>query len=105
MREPKRIDIITCPNCGAQYTAGEIYLPKSFLGIPKDIERDNNTKRILYDYGKPMDTKEKYVCDYCYTPFNIKAYIKFIVEEDTEHNFNTGYYTELNKPSLFLSED
>ena len=56
-----RIDIIRCPNCGAEYTAGEIYLPKCFLGVPKHIERDAITHRILYDMGKPMDKKHIFV--------------------------------------------
>ena len=105
MRENKRIDIINCPHCGAQYTAGEIYLPNYFLGVPKDIEREAMSKRIIHDSGKPMDTREKYICDYCNTPFTVKAFVKFNVEEDVEHNFNTEYYTALNKPSLFLNED
>lgn len=100
-----RIDIIRCPNCGAEYTAGEIYLPKCFLGVPKHIERDATTHRILYDMGKPMDTKETYICNYCDTPFKVSAYVKFNVEEDTKHNFNKEHTTSLKKKMLFLNEE
>ena len=105
MKDYKRIDIISCPHCGAQYTAGEIYIPEYFLGKPSGIEREGATKRILQDYGRPMDTRERYICDYCNTPFNVKAFIKFNVEEDVEHNFNKDYFTSLHKNSLFLSEE
>ena len=105
MKENKRIDIISCPYCNAQYTAGEIYIPKYFLGVPKDIERESTTKRILNDFGTPMNTRERYVCDYCNTPFKINAFIKFNVEEDTKYNFNKDYTTSLSKNQLFLKED
>ena len=94
-----------CPNCGAEYTAGEIYLPKYFLGVPRDIERDATTHRILYDMGKPMDTKETYICKYCNTPFKVSAYVKFNVEEDVKHNINKNYVTSLKKKTLFLNEE
>lgn len=100
-----RIDIIKCPNCGAEYTAGEIFIPKYFLGYPKRIEKDHITHRILYDEGKPLDNKENYICDYCGTPFKVFAYIKFNVEEDTKHNFNKDYVTSLKKRTLFLDEE
>ena len=100
-----RIDIISCPHCGAEYTAGEIYIPKVFLGNPKYLEKEALTHRILYDGGKAMDTKEHYICDYCGTPFNVFAYVKFSTEEDTKHNFNKNYVTSLKKNSLFLDED
>lgn len=100
-----RIDIINCPHCGAEYTAGEIFIPSVFLGVPQDIEKEGLTHRILFDGGKPMNTRESYICDYCNTPFKISAYVKFNVEEDTLHNFNKSYVTSLKKNSLFLDED
>ena len=53
MAKSKRIDIITCPKCGAEYTAGEIYIPEVFLGVPDDIEREGTTKTILNDFPEP----------------------------------------------------
>lgn len=100
-----RIDIIMCPHCGAEYTAGEIYIPEYFLGVPQNVEREGVTHRILFDGGKQMNTKETYVCDYCNTPFKVSAYIKFNVEEDKMHNFNKNYVTSLKKSTLFLDED
>lgn len=100
-----RIDIITCPSCGAEYTAGEIYIPESFLGVPQHVEREGVTHHILFDGGKAMNTKENYICDYCNTPFKVSAYVKFNVEEDKTHNFNKNYATSLKKSTLFLDED
>ena len=100
-----RIDIIRCPNCGAEYTAGEIYLPEYFLGKPKYLEKDYITHKILYDNGKPMNTKEYFTCEYCNTPFIVSAYVKFNVEEDAKHNFNKNYTTHIEKNLLFLNED
>ena len=100
-----RIDIITCPQCGAEYTAGEIFIPESFVGTPKNIEKEGTTHKILFDGGKPMDTKESYVCDYCNTPFKVSAYVRFNVEEDSVHNFNKNFITPLKKSVLFLDED
>lgn len=100
-----RIDIITCPCCGAEYTAGELYVPEAFLGQPKQLEKEALTHRILFDGGNMMDTKEHYICDYCNTPFNIYAYVKFNTEEDRRHNFNKNYATSLKKNFLFLDED
>lgn len=105
MKETRRIDIISCPYCGAQYTAGEIFIPKYFLGVPKDIEREEVSKKIIQDFGTPMNTFEKYTCIYCNTPFTVKAWIKFNVEEDVEQNINREHVTSLKKNSLFLKED
>ena len=105
MKSSKRIDIISCPKCGAEYLAREIYIPDAFFGKDTDIEKDYTTHRILHDLGRPLNLNESYICDYCNTPFIVKAYIRFNVEEDTRHNFNKPYVTSLKKNSLFLSED
>lgn len=105
MAKSKRIDIITCPKCGAEYTAGEIYLPQVFLGVPNDVEREGTTKTILSDFGTPMNTNERYICDYCNTPFKVKAYVRFSTEVDTNYDFSEPYSTNLKKSSLFLKED
>ena len=104
MKNKIRKDIIECPVCGAQYTVGEIYLPKKFLGVPKSLERDIN-KKILHDFGDPMNTKERYICDNCNSPFIVNALVRFVVEEDVKHNINSNYYTQLKTPNIFLKED
>ena len=76
----KRIDIICCPKCGAEYTAGELFIPKVFLGVPKYIERDENNK-IIQDAGSAMCLTERYQCDYCNTVFKINASVKFSTSE------------------------
>ena len=105
MKSSKRIDVITCPNCGAEYLAREIFVPDSFFGKSVDIEKDHLTHKILHDFGRPLGLNESYICDYCNTPFIIKTYIRFNVEEDVRHNFNKVHTTPLKKNSLFLSED
>lgn len=105
MKSSKRFDIITCPNCGAEYLPREIYIPDAFFGKDPDIEKDCTTHTIIYDGGKPLGLNESYICDYCNTPFIVKAYIRFNVEEDVRHNFNKLHVTSLKKNSLFLSED
>ena len=76
-----RRDIITCPNCGAEYTAGEIYIPQAFFGKPEELERESLTHKIINDFGKKMDLREEYKCDYCGTHFEVQAYIKLVVTE------------------------
>jgi len=72
--------IIKCPHCGAEYLAGEIFLPNSFVGQPTNIikGRDNN---ILSYEGSDMDLEEQYQCDFCNTKFKVKATITFKTDE------------------------
>lgn len=105
MKSSKRFDIICCPNCGAEYLPREIYVPDAFFGKNVDIEKEHLTHKIIYDGGKPLGLNESYICDYCNTPFIVKAYIRFSVQEDERHNFNKLYATSLKKNSLFLSEE
>lgn len=35
-----KYQVIRCPQCGAEYLPGEIYLPKYFLGQPKNVSKD-----------------------------------------------------------------
>lgn len=101
MRKIQRNDIITCPCCGAEYTAGQIYVPKAFLGVPKYIEREGVSHKIMFDAGKPMDTTEYYMCDYCDTKFKITASIRFFTQIDEKTNVATDYVTTLEKNTLF----
>ena len=100
-----RIDVIACPYCGAEYTAGQIYIPKTFLGVPKHVEREQISKKIIFDEGTPMNLRETYICDYCNTQFKVKAFVKFSTEKDENHNFNKDYTVSLKENKLFLNEE
>jgi len=99
-----RKDIISCPYCGAEYIAGEIFIPDFFLGKPQNIERDSNHK-IIEDYGKQMDSKETFTCEFCSTPFDVVAEITFNVIEKPDYNFKSAYSTPLERTKLFLDEE
>ena len=99
-----RKDIISCPYCGSEYTAGEIFIPEFFLGKPQNIERDSNHK-IIEDYGKKMNLNETFVCEFCNTPFDIEAEVSFKIIAKPDYNFNVSYSTPLERAVLFLNED
>lgn len=75
----KKRNTIKCPNCGARYLPGEIYLPNSFLGKPTKVYRDENGN-ILGNDGTDMDLNESYVCDYCGKRFFVEASVIFKTE-------------------------
>lgn len=78
-----RYQTIKCPYCGAEYLPGEIFLPKHFLGQPKDIEKD--FRGIILEYsGIEQDLTESYTCDYCKNIFSVKADIRYKVEEKVD---------------------
>ena len=85
-------EIIRCPYCGAEYLPGEIFLPKHFLGQPKNVEKDFQGK-ILYNEGLEQDTIETYTCDYCKSIFEVKADIRYKVEEKI--NLKNAYVQKL----------
>ena len=100
----KKVNIIKCPKCGAEYLPPEIFIPNAFFGKLDEVERyaDYTIKRY---YGKPMDTTEHYRCDQCDTPLKITTKLQFNVEEDAKYNFNEDYVSSLRNKSLFLKED
>lgn len=87
-----KYQIIRCPYCDAEYLPGEIFLPKYFLGQPQEIEKDYRGK-ILYSDGIEQDLNEVYTCDYCKSIFNIKAEIRYKVEEKL--NLQDAYIQKL----------
>lgn len=89
----KNKDIIICPKCGAEYLAGELFIPKYFLGQPYVVERDENHK-VINSCGIPMTLEEKYICDFCDTPFKIYADIAFTTKNILNDNV---YISDLNK--------
>lgn len=94
---------IICPSCGAQYLPCEIYLPNSFLGKTKMIEKDVYGKILDY-YGSSMDLKEQYKCDKCNTTFSVKATVTFNTQVKSEFDFDSPYVSNLRSTKLTLSE-
>ena len=50
----------------------------------------------------PLDNKERYVCDYCNTPFEVTTYLTFDVKELPRISKETKISTR--KYSLFMDE-
>lgn len=95
---------IRCPHCNAEYAPSEIYLPDSFLGKLRDVEKDV-TGSILYQENGDMGLSEKYTCDYCKRPFTVNAKVTFNTKPDEFLDFSKPYSTKRVKPSLFMKED
>lgn len=78
--------IITCPHCGAQYHAGEIFSAVAFTGKPTEIMRDCLGRILYYEYqeGKEADALEHFVCEYCDRQFQVEAQLSFKAKEEKE---------------------
>lgn len=96
---------INCPKCGYEYLPAEIFIPKAFIGTPKDIIRDSNHK--IEDFmGKSLDIVEEYTCDHCHTTFSVDTDIKFITTISKNDFGNTEYAQKLKKPKkIVMSEE
>ena len=97
-------NIIKCPNCGWEYLPGEIYLPKHFLGQPKEIERTIDGK-ILLHYGTDPDLNEIFRCEHCGKTFEIAAEMSFTTKTSVEHNFDDDYVQPLYGDRISLQEE
>ena len=86
----KKLVVITCPKCGAEYLPCEIFVPNQFFGKPLYIEKDNNGK-ILDVIGSDIDYTETYECDRCNTHFNINTKLSFNVTISDNVDFNSDY--------------
>lgn len=75
-----KYDIIKCPACGAEYLPGEIFLPKHFLGQPKEVIKDLYGKIKAVAGGIEQDLEESYVCDKCDSEFVVIPTIKYKTE-------------------------
>lgn len=85
-----RKDIIYCPYCDAEYLPGEIFLPKHFLGQPKNVEKDFQGKILDYE-GIKQNVVETYTCDKCKNIFKVKANIDYKVTKELDL---TNAYTQ-----------
>ena len=95
---------IKCPKCRAEYLTAEIFIPKSFVGEPRLIDKDESG--IIQNHtGTNMNVIEHYKCDYCNTPFKIGAKIQFVTAIEEKYDFDTDYVSSLKKETLFLRED
>lgn len=95
----KKLEIIHCPKCDAEYLPSEIFLPDIFLGKTNPVIKDENGKIIDFA-GKSMDLHENYTCDYCNTTFKIRTQIQFFTEINNTENFSEDYVTKLTKLTL-----
>jgi len=91
---------IKCPECGWEYLPAEIYYPNSFLGKPRQINKEYITGRIIDYMGNNMNLSETFICDNCGTNFRVNAIINFNTQKTSEPN----YKTKLKKEKLFLAE-
>ena len=94
--------IIKCPNCGREYAAGEVFIPKYLTGVPTKIIRDGDT--ILTIEGLEPDFNETFYCDKCNTLFEIQAKLSYNVKAKEANKFDTDYIHEYNKKYI-LNED
>lgn len=85
---------IRCPKCGREYLPGEIFLPNSFLGQPKQIIKHPTEGTILAFDGEDMDTKETFQCENCGTKFNVDAVVTFKVGEVKNSSDDDEYVSE-----------
>lgn len=97
----KREKVIRCPHCGCEYLPAEIYLPDSFLGKPKKIDKEHMTGKILDYVGPSMNCTETYTCDRCDTTFKVFANVNFTSQKIED----SGYKTTYKKEKLFLAEN
>ena len=96
------MNYIKCPHCGAEYLPVEIFIPDEFFGRPQEVVRRSDNHKIETFYGKLPDLKERYVCDYCRTPFEVQANLDFQVKEISKINKETRM--SMRKYSLFMEE-
>lgn len=94
---------IICPVCKAEYSVQEIFIPEAFMGTIREVDKDDEGKIIEF-YGKDMDLKEEYRCDYCNSKFTVNASVNFKCTSDMV-DFNKDHVTKLKSAKLRLNED
>ena len=84
--QKKNWPIITCPHCGHQYTAADIFMPGDLIGEPKTIIRDALGKIIYQEYETDSEpvVAEKYFCDNCDKPFIVEPVTSYKVKKEVE---------------------
>ena len=100
----KKVTTIKCPQCGREYLPAEIFYPKHFFGVPRNIEKNNKTGEIEYFSGESMDLSEDYICDSCGCNFEVYAKISFKVSEIEKYNMDKEYTSSLEDDRFTLNE-
>jgi endogenous inhibitor of DNA gyrase (YacG/DUF329 family) len=99
----KNFITIKCPKCGYEYLPAEIFFPKSLLGSPKDIIRDDKGK-IEFFNGETMNLHEEFECEECQTLFEVDATINFSCKHNNNIDFDEDYETTIYKNRIKLEE-
>lgn len=99
-----KLDVINCPNCGAEYLPAEIYYPNSLLGKPSNIHKDSLGKIDTFE-GTTLNNREEFVCDFCGKPFKVFARIKFDSTIDAVNDFTESYVVPIKEKKFTLFED
>lgn len=97
-------NVIKCPNCDTCYLPGEIFLPKHFLGQPKEIERDI-TGNIVWNEGIEQDLNETFICEKCGKRLKVRANISYNVEVDKIKDLDEEYTSIKYQDRISLSEE
>lgn len=81
---------IKCPYCGYEYHPSEIFVPKYYFGMPKDIVRDENNK-IIECIGTDPDPNESFTCHNCDNTFMVTGEITFYSKKSPFKNFSENF--------------
>ena len=95
-------NIIKCPKCNQEYLPGEIFIPNSFLGQPRDVYREDG--KIVNYRGVNQSLTETYTCDNCGHTFDIEAQITYKVESSIA-NFDEDFVSPLYQNRITLPEE
>lgn len=99
----KSFSTIKCPKCGYEYLPAEIFFPKSLLGNPRDIIRDDDGS-IEFFNGETMNLHEEFECENCQALFEVDATINFSCKYDKKIDFDEEYETTIYKNRVKLEE-
>ena len=96
--------IIKCPHCETEYFLGEIFLPKYFLGQPKNVERDFSG-RIIWNDGLEQNLEEKFICEKCNSCFKVNCSVECEVVLDERLDIDKDYSSQKYSKRIFLKEN
>lgn len=99
------LDTIKCPKCGAEYLPVELFIPNAFFGRPTEIEKDEHGQIVNIIGSTAQTTMDKYICDYCNTPFKVNTKVHFSAKILNDLNFEEDYSTNLKGQTMILKED
>ena len=102
MAKDGRPEVIKCPRCGCEYLPAEIYIPKNFVGTPKNIHKING--KVDWYIGLSMDRKETYICDKCDCQFTVVANVNFKTYTNDKKDFSDAYKQEVRRDKLIFDE-